>query len=1685
MAKEIVIKITSSTLVIGESIQYEKNENVAYLKWYVNDDEIDSLGDNGYAPSVYDYEKWIKVEAYNTDDIKIGEDQIYFSKLPVVYINTNDGEDITSRTETKEANMYIQGNDKYVSQYNGDIEIKARGNQSFYFPKKPYKIKLNKSTDMFGFGKSKHWVLIANYRDESLLRNTVANDISVKMGLVGADTTWVDVVVNGEYIGNYQFCEQIRVDENRVDIFDWSEEAENVAKAIYKEAGLTKKERDELEELLETNYSWVSTGIVTYKSIDYNIKDYYDYNTNIDGGYLFELNSYVDYLDGERENFEFSTEKQMRVIVDRPETGNTNSDMVSYINDYWNDFEKCYYSYDGYNDKNKHYSEYADFDLMIKYWLLQELVGNNDAYARSRWCYKDNNDVICFGPVWDFDFGFGSAAIGSDATGWKFSKNNNVNNLFKEWVDDPYFVIKAQEEYWNIRPYVLSIIDEGGLISDYNEYLKESGNANDALWHWKRGYEEDRKSVNVFLNERIAWLDEQFATQDSIIESLNSKASSNPYSRSTDNLSISLKNTLSDDSEYTYKSDGILSDGYNLDMIIDVNDNATSKVGVYVNGLRFDEYQVEDSKIKLTISKDKLTEEKGTNNVISLIGFDSNNNVTCTNFATVIQKDVELKTGIPYQSDGEGNLNYDNTVPHIIINQVYGGKKKESYASHSFIELYNPLDEAVDLSGWSLQYRSSIDGGDNAAWNKLDLTGTIPAKSSYLVRCKSIKDPVEGSIDIDKFDQEWDQVINNKGCSVVLVANNDLIDANSTVFDNKTEIPDIFGYVDMVGVSGNDTDDADVINNEAALFFEKEASKVQSKKTGIRRKNLTDTDDNTVDGDFEAIDYSFDNSDYRAFIAPRCSADGAWEYNEDNIPYFTVTYVNQPGGDLQEEKYKYTSKVVKPKDPTRIGYSFTGWFEDKACTKAYNFKNKPTSDITLYAGWKVNSYKVSFDTDGGSAIEDVTYTYGSQISIPAEPIKEGFTFDGWYKDSEFAEEFEFSKMPAEDITIYAKWIKNKYRISFVTNGGSAVEDIEAEFGAVVSKPTIVPEKEGYTFIGWFSDRTCETEYEFTTMPANNVKLYAGWKINQYTISFETNGGSVVDSITADFGAKIREPKDPSFEGYGFMGWFIDEALTIPYEFDTMPAENVTIYAKWAKDTYRIQFMSRGGSDVEDIIAEYGSEVKAPEEAPVKEGYTFAGWFDEMTSETPYEFTTMPAKNLRLYARWTVNKYSISFETNGGSEIEAITGDYDSKVNEPKKPVKEGFAFDGWFADEELSEPFEFDTMPASDITVYAKWKKEAFRIRFITNGGSDVDSIEAEYGDEIAAPANEPVKEGYTFTGWYSDKTCENKFEFATMPASNVDVYAGWKINQYTISFETNGGSKVDDIKADYNTEVKAPATPTKDGYAFGGWYSDKELKTVYEFSLMPSEDITVYAKWVKKNVAETEDPGQGGTSKQNNSDQGGSGTANQNNDQNQTNADSKDSKSSKTSKQINAGEGVGTISGDGKILTDTFGKKYYVKSSIKTSQLKKNLAVADKKSGGKYKITKVVKENGKVVRGNVTYMAPYDRNCTKMTAPKYVVIGGVKFKVIAIYKDAFKNCKKLKSATIECYVRTIGANAFDGCKNLKKVTIRSNRLTKIGASAFKGIDKNAKFKVTKHKVNKYKNMILKAGAPGGVKVEK
>jgi len=224
------------------------------------------------------------------------------------------------------------------------------------------------------------------------------------------------------------------------------------------------------------------------------------------------------------------------------------------------------------------------------------------------------------------------------------------------------------------------------------------------------------------------------------------------------------------------------------------------------------------------------------------------------------------------------------------------------------------------------------------------------------------------------------------------------------------------------------------------------------------------------------------------------------------------------------------------------------------------------------------------------------------------------------------------------------------------------------------------------------------------------------------------------------------------------------------------------------------------------------------------GYTQVGWSTVDGGEKVYGFEDVYTKNeaLTLYPVWNTNKYTITFDTNGGSEIAPITQDYGTQIAAPANPTRKGYTFKGW--DKEIPE-----TMPAENITVKAQWKINQYTITFDTNGGSEIAPITQDYGTEITTPDN-PTRKGYTFKGW--DKEIPE-----TMAAENMTVKAQWEINQYTITFDTNGGSEIAPITQDYGTEITAPDNPTRKGYTFRGW--DKEIPET-----MPAENITITARW-------------------------------------------------------------------------------------------------------------------------------------------------------------------------------------------------------------------------------------------------
>ena len=505
-----------------------------------------------------------------------------------------------------------------------------------------------------------------------------------------------------------------------------------------------------------------------------------------------------------------------------------------------------------------------------------------------------------------------------------------------------------------------------------------------------------------------------------------------------------------------------------------------------------------------------------------------------------------------------------------------------------------------------------------------------------------------------------------------------------------------------------------------------------------------------------------------------------WEINQ-----YTVTVKPENGEADITITQDYGTPITAPADPTREGYTFIGWDREIPTTM-------PAEDMTVTAQWEINQYTITFDTNGGSEIAPITQDYGTNITAPADPIREGYTFIGWDR--------EISKtMPAENMTVTARWEINRYTITFDPAGGSEIAPITQDYGTNITAPAD-PTREGYTFIGW--DREIPT-----TMPAEDMTVTAQWEINQYTITFDTNGGSEIAPITQDYGTNITAPADPIREGYTFIGW--DREIS-----KTMPAENMTVTARWEINRYTITFDPAGGSEIAPITQDYGTNITAPAD-PTREGYTFIGWDRDIP-------VTMPAENITVTAQWEINRYTITFDTAGGSEIAPITQDYGTNITAPANPTRKGYTFKGW--DKEIPE-----TMPAENITVKAQWEINQYTIAFDTNGGSEIAPITQDYSTEITAPDN-PTRKGYTFKGW--DKEIPE-----TMPAENMTITAQWEINRYTITFDTAGGSEIAPITQDYGTNITAPADPTREGYTFIGW--DKAIPTT-----MPAENITVTAQW-------------------------------------------------------------------------------------------------------------------------------------------------------------------------------------------------------------------------------------------------
>ena len=208
----------------------------------------------------------------------------------------------------------------------------------------------------------------------------------------------------------------------------------------------------------------------------------------------------------------------------------------------------------------------------------------------------------------------------------------------------------------------------------------------------------------------------------------------------------------------------------------------------------------------------------------------------------------------------------------------------------------------------------------------------------------------------------------------------------------------------------------------------------------------------------------------------------------------------------------------------------------------------------------------------------------------------------------------FTQSPSAQIT---GEVIGAYTVTFQSEGGSEVAS-QIRANTPADQPAD-PTKEGYTFIGWYNG---ESEWNFETPVATDLTLTAKWQLNQYTITFDTAGGSEVPSITQDYGTAITPPAAPTRTGYTFVGWDRESPTT-------MPAGDMTITARWQVNQYTITFKPENGGQDIVIKQDYGTAITAPAN-PTKTGYTFAGWDKTIP-------TTMPAGDMTITARWTENR----------------------------------------------------------------------------------------------------------------------------------------------------------------------------------------------------------------------------------------------------------------------------------------------------------------------------------------------------------------------------------------------------------------------------------------------------------------
>lgn len=457
----------------------------------------------------------------------------------------------------------------------------------------------------------------------------------------------------------------------------------------------------------------------------------------------------------------------------------------------------------------------------------------------------------------------------------------------------------------------------------------------------------------------------------------------------------------------------------------------------------------------------------------------------------------------------------------------------------------------------------------------------------------------------------------------------------------------------------------------------------------------------------------------------------------------------------------------------------------------------------------------------------------------------GWDLWSWYAEStsgesqEFTSHDEFGEVAEYTLSQTAKGVRNPWFI--IRNGGSSwtgkdCDDNDREIPESVISMTAGNVENGVA--------------EFWIV-SGDPTIYTH-PVNVTGVTFDTQGGSSVPAQAVAVGGTASVPETPTRDGYVFSKWTTDVAGEHEYDFATTVSAPITLYAQWT-EAKTVTFDSQGGSEIAAQQVQTGKPAVRPEN-PERVGYAFAGWYTSAdTSGSEYDFTAAVNDDVTLYAKWTPNMYAVTFDSQGGSAVDAQQVAYGGYATQPATPTRDGYTFVGWTTDAAGTTPYGFGMPVTGDITLYAKWDDAGATYHTVTihlNDGDDYSSdlpqdmtLFVKEGEKLTIPDSAPSRGGYRFAGLTSDEQRKTDYDAGTAVTADMTLYAKW-VKTWTVTFDTAGGSAVNSQTVDNGGVAVAPdPSPTRDDCRFTGWQYDGKS---YDFGSKVTGDITLTAQWVR-----------------------------------------------------------------------------------------------------------------------------------------------------------------------------------------------------------------------------------------------